>query len=272
MSYRVKLALFEGPLDLLLHLVKRNEVDIADIPIAIITDQYLEYVAMLEELNLDVAGEFLVMAATLMYIKSRCLLPQPDEPDDDEEGDPRAQLIERLREYQRFREAAFALSERQLLSRDVFTRPDDGPGQLGSGELGETESVESAPEVEVRDASLGVLLDAFRRVLQRSTAAPVHEVTREGLTLRDCIGPILARLRATGETTFDALFPDGATRHRIIVTFLALLELMRHGVVRARQAAQFGEVAIVLAVPSIETAVAVMEQGELEVGLIPGEM
>jgi segregation and condensation protein A len=100
----------------------------------------------------------------------------------------------------------------------------------------------------------------------------VHEVTREGLSLRDCIGPILGRLRATGETTFDALFPDGATRHRIIVTFLALLELMRHGVVRARQAAQFGEVTIVLAVPSIETAVAVIEQRDLEAGAVPGEL
>jgi segregation and condensation protein A len=264
-SYRVKLELFEGPLDLLLHLVKKNEVDIADIPIAIITDQYLEYMAMLEELNLDVAGEFLVMAATLMYIKSRCLLPQPEEADDEEEGDPRAQLIERLREYQRFREAAFELGERQLLARDVFARPRDAADAEALGDGAE-------PEVEVRDVSLGVLLDAFRRVLQRSAAAPAHEVTREGLTLRDCIGPILERLRTTGETTFDALFPDGATRHRIIVTFLALLELMRHGVVHARQAAQFGEVRIVLAAPSIEIAVAAMEQGGLEAGPVPSEM
>lgn len=267
MSYRVKLALFEGPLDLLLHLVKKNEVDIADIPIAIITDQYLEYVTMLEEMNLDVAGEFLVMAATLMYIKSRCLLPQPDEPDDEEEGDPRAELIERLREYQRFREAAFGLSQRQLLARDVFARPRDVPGPDEYGEEGEGEA-----EVEVRDASLGILLDAFRRVLQRSAAVPVHEVTREGLTLRDCIGPILGQLRASGETTFEALFPDGATRHRIIVTFLALLELMRHGVVRARQATQFGEVTIVLAVASIEDAAAVIEGGDLAAGPIPPEM
>jgi segregation and condensation protein A len=245
--------------------VKKNEVDIADIPIAIITDQYLEYVVMLEELNLDVAGEFLVMAATLIYIKSRDLLPQPEEAEDDEEGDPRAELIERLREYQRFREAAFELSQRQLLSRDVFSRPADAGETEEPGEDGEA-------EVEIRDASLGILLDAFRRVLQRSVAAPVHEVTREGLTLRDCIGPILGRLRATGETTFEALFPDGATRHRIIVTFLALLELMRHGVVRARQAAQFGEVTIVLAVPSIETAVAVIEQQDLDAGSVPGEL
>jgi segregation and condensation protein A len=118
--------------------------------------------------------------------------------------------------------------------------------------------------VEVRDASLGTLLDAFRRVLRRSVAAPVHEVQREGLTVRDCIGAILERLGERGETTFESLFPEHASRHRIIVTFLALLELMRHRVVRAQQTDQFGELRITLAVPSIEAADAVVRAGDLD--------
>lgn len=263
-TYRVKLDLFEGPLDLLLHLVKKNEVDIADIPIAAITDQYLEYLAVLEEMNLDIAGEFLVMAATLMYIKSRCLLPQAEIPgeEDEEEGDPRAALIERLREYQRFRDVAMQLGGRDILARDVFARPKTGvvPG---------TDELETA--VEFRDVSLGSLLDALRQVLRRTIAAPVHEVVSESLTVRECMGPVLEHLRPAGRTTFDSLFPDGVTRHRVIVTFLALLELMRLGVVRVYQADHFADVSIVLGVPSVDAALAAIQQRELEGMLVMGE-
>ena len=120
--YRVKLDVFEGPLDLLLHLIKKNEVEIVDIPIATITEQYLAYLDMMRELNLDIAGEFLVMAATLTLIKSRMLLPPSEDEEDDEEADPRAELVQQLLEYQRYREAALALAERPLLHRDVFVR------------------------------------------------------------------------------------------------------------------------------------------------------
>jgi segregation and condensation protein A len=253
MAYRVKLDLFEGPLDLLLHLIKKNEVDITDIPIAVITDQYLAYLGLLEDLNLDVAGEFLVMAATLMNIKSRCLLPEPEsEGGEDEEGDPRAELVERLREYQRFREAGLELSRRAVLTRDVFARPKGG----------QPDDPAHTVVRELRDVSLGVLLDALRDVMRRIRVAPVHEVLPEGLTIRDCVGPILNRLRATGRASFDRLFPEGATRHRVIVTFLALLELMRVGAVRAYQEEDFEEVIVVLALPSVEAAEEVMRSFE----------
>jgi len=255
MPYRVRLDLFEGPLDLLLHLIKKNEVDITDIPIAAITDQYLAYLDMLQEMNLDVAGEFLVMAATLMNIKSRCLLPESESEagDEEEEGDPRAELVERLREYQRFREAGLELGRRAILTRDVFSRPRGGPP--------DDPTYRAAREL--RDVSLGVLLDAFRDVMRRTLARPVHEVMPEGLTIRDCVSPILSRLRATGRASFETLFPEGATRHRVIVTFLALLELMRLGAVRAYQEEEFAEVMVVLAVPSVEAAEELLQTLEL---------
>ena len=154
---RVKLEVFEGPLDLLLHLIKKNEVQITDIPIATITDQYLAVLEDLPELNLDGAGEYLVMAATLTYIKSRMLLP----PDPDEEGeaeeDPRAELVQQLLEYQRYREAAADLASRRLLERDVFAaRGEPDPGEDPAD-----------PRPRVRDASLADLLDALRDVLSR---------------------------------------------------------------------------------------------------------
>ena len=246
MPYRVRLDLFEGPLDLLLHLIKKNEVDITDIPIAVITDQYLAYLDMLQEMNLDVAGEFLVMAATLMNIKSRCLLPESESEagDEEEEGDPRAELVRRLRDYQRFREAGLELGRRTILARDVFPRPRGGlPDDLTQ-----------KGALELRDVSLGVLLDAFREIMRRTLVPHVHEVMPEGLTIRDCVGPILSRLRATRRAGFETLFPEGASRHRVIVTFLALLELMRLGVVRAYQEEEFAEVTVVLAAPSVEAA------------------
>ncbi len=263
MSYRVRLDLFEGPLDLLLHLVKRNEVEITDIPIATITDQYLEYMTLLQEMSLDVAGEFLVMAATLIYIKSRTLLPDPEtDGDEEDEGDPRAELVARLLEYQRFRDAAIELGQRTVLNRDVFARP---------CEAAPADPAQDPGAIEVEDASLGVLLDALRRVLRRGAAAPVHEVIPESLGVRDCIRHVLARLRDTGRTTFEGLFPEGALRHRIIVTFLALLELMRLGVVRAQQTEHFGELTIRLGVASVEEAWAIVRARDPDEVPVMGE-
>lgn len=237
--YRVSLDLFEGPLDLLLHLIKKNEVDVKDIPVARITEQYLGYLDLMRELNLDVAGEYLVMAATLTLIKSRMLLPSP-EPDEDEEADPRADLIRQLLEYQRFREAAQNLAQRPLLRRDVFARE---PGVEGI----DPES-DAPPNVKV---SMWQLLEAFRSVLKRAEADAVHEIEGEPVSLRERMESLLRTLGVARSLTFDSLFDERTTRLGVIVTFLAILELMKLGAIEAQQAEGFGEILIVLAVDDV---------------------
>jgi segregation and condensation protein A len=239
----VKLDLFEGPLDLLLHLIKKNEVQITDIPIATITDQYLALIEQLPDLNLDNAGEYLVMAATLMVIKSRLLLPGEPGDADELEDDPRSELVQQLLEYQRFREAAGHLSGRMLLQRDVFAAP------------GET--VDAAPEdgPPVRDATLGDLLEALRGVLERIAKPQPHEIQRPLRSVADCVQLILSRFALADEIVFTALFEPDATRGDVIVTFLALLELMRLRVVRAQQDERFGTITLGLAVASLDEAI-----------------
>jgi segregation and condensation protein A len=239
--YRVRLELFEGPLDLLLHLVKKNEVDVADIPIAAVTEQYLGYLDLMRDLNLDIAGEYLVMAATLTLIKSRMLLPSP-EADGEEEADPRADLVRQLLEYQRYREAAQGLGARPLLRRDVFTRE---PG---------AEGIE--PEPDARPAvrvTIWQLMEAFRGVLRRARPDPVHEVQAEAVSLPDRIRGILWSLRVARTLSFDSLFDESATRGFVIVTFLALLELIKMGAVEAVQEEVLGPVLIVLAVEDVDS-------------------
>jgi len=250
----VRLPIFEGPLDLLLHLIKKNEVQITDIPIATITDQYLAMLEELPELNLDGAGEYLVMAATLMVIKSRMLLPSTGE-DDEPEEDPRTELVQQLVEYQRFREVAAALGDRHVLHRDVFA---------GGGE-----TVEPGPAGEepppVRDASLGELLDALRDVLQRVRPPRAHEIGRETISLRECVSRILARFVLDERVEFASLFAADAGRGEVIVTFLALLELIRLRVLRARQEERFAAIVLELAVASVdEAAMRVRDLGDLE--------
>ena len=248
----VRLPIFEGPLDLLLHLIKRNEVQITDIPIASITDQYLAMLEELPELNLDGAGEYLVMAATLMYIKSRMLLPSPGE-DPEVEEDPRAELVQQLVEYQRFREVAVALGERNVLSRDVFAGP------------GEPMVPGADHETPVRDASLADLLDALRDVLRRTRPPGAHDVQRERLSMRECVSRILAGFVPSPKREFASLFASDADRAEVIVVFLALLELIRLGVLRARQAERFGPIALELAVGTVEEAAErVRDLGEIE--------
>ena len=250
----VKLPIFEGPLDLLLHLIKRNEVQVTDIPIATITDQYLAMLDELPELNLDGAGEYLVMAATLVFIKSRMLLPTTA--DEEPEEDPRAELVQQLVEYQRFREVAVALGERPVLARDVFAAPGEAmePG---------TEPDEGPP---VRDATLGDLLTALRDVLKRLKPPLVHEVGRQEITVRDAVEEILGRFALAEEVEFASLFAPDAHRGAVIVTFLALLELIRLGVVRARQLERFGAIVVGLAVASVEEAARrVIDLGEPDV-------
>jgi len=234
--YRVKLDAFEGPLDLLLHLIKKNEVEIVDIPVAKITEQYLAYLEMMRELNLDVAGEFLVMAATLTLIKSRMLLP-PSEDDEAEEPDPRAELVQQLLEYQRYREAALALGERPLLHRDVFVRePLDEP---------EVSESNDAPRLRT---TVWELLEAFRTVLKRAQPEAVHEVITERVSLRDRARALLQALAAARCIEFESLFEAEVTRFEVVVTFLALLELMKLGAARAVQEDRFGRIIIELAV------------------------
>jgi segregation and condensation protein A len=246
----VKLEVFEGPLDLLLHLIKRNEVQIADIPIALITDQYLATLEQLPELNLDGAGEYLVMAATLMLIKSRLLLPAEPGADGEVEEDPRAELVQQLLEYQRYREAAERLVDRPVLERDVFR---GGGERLGGGSI----ATDGPP---VRDASLGDLLSALREVLARAATPLPHDIFRPGLTVGECAQRILARFALGDGVDFAAFFQPGAERDEIIVTFLALLELIRLRVVRAGQTERFGRITVWLATASLAEAVELARQ------------
>ena len=239
----VSLPMFEGPLDLLLHLIKKNEVQVTDIPIAAITDQYLATLEQFPALNLDGAGEYLVMAATLTYIKSRMLLPASD--DDEPEEDPRSDLVHQLVEYQRFREVAVALGERQLLARDVFAAPGEAAAPPPPGEP-------AAPPV--REASLGDLLVALREVLRRLRPPPSHDVAREEYSVPGAVADILGRFEASPEVAFESLFASAAPRGRVIVTFLALLELIRLRVVRAVQAERFGAITLRLVVATLADA------------------
>ena len=233
--YRVKLDIFEGPLDLLLHLVKKNEVDLSDIPVATITDQYLAYLDLLQQLDLDVAGEYLVMAATLLHLKSRLLLPGDENPEEEEGEDPRAELARQLLEYQRFKEAAEMLAHRDLLDRDVFMR---APLRDEADTEGDA----------VYDTSLGDLLDALQDVLKRAAPEVAHQVILEHVSMRERLVTILDILRERTEVLFTDVFPVGSTRLQILTTFLALLELVRTRMVSVQQEDRFGPITMALAV------------------------
>jgi len=215
--YPVRLEAFSGPLDLLLHLIKKHEVNIYDIPIALITEQYLQYLDILQELNLDVASEFLVMAATLIHIKSRTLLPRPESTLLDEvEEDPRDTLVRRLLEHEKFKVAAGLLHDRETLRSAQWTRPD---ARL---EAVVGESYE--PELEV---DLFGLLAAFRLVLERARDRPPIPLPPEQVSIESRIDQLLGRLSESEACGFEDLFEDVATRGDMIVTFLALLEMTR---------------------------------------------
>ena len=235
MLYRVKLDVFEGPLDLLLHLVKKDEVDLSDIPVAKITDQYMGYLELFQQLDLDVAGEYLVMAATLLHLKSRMLLPEDGTTDDDEGSDPRADLVRQLLEYQRFKDAAELFQRRELLDRDVFARDPARDDSDNETDL-------------VYDVSLGDLLDALQSVLKRAAPEVVHEVILEHISLRERVCFILDTLRERGDVSFTELFPLGATRLHLLTTFLGLLELVRMRMILVQQEERFGPIVLSLAV------------------------
>ena len=222
-DYEVKLEIFQGPMELLLHLIRKNEVDIFDIPIAIITDQYLAYLEMMKALNINVAGDFLVMASTLLHIKSRMLLPSWDEEEEDE-GDPRKELTQPLLEYLRLKEAAGELMDRELLERDVFTR------QLSADHKRQLEGEESLLEV-----NLFQLLDAFKALVEERLPGTPLSLEAEKWSLEEKTAHILDRLKKDGVVYFQELFSEHKTVSEFIVTFLALLELVHTGLVRVFQ-------------------------------------
>jgi len=233
-DYKVKLDVFEGPLDLLLYLIKRDEVDIYDISIERITKQYLDYMAAFQVLNIELAGEFIVMAANLLYIKSRMLLPVDQQMAEEEadEDDPRWELIRQLIEYKKFKEAAARLRDKEALQENLFPRipvvPDLAPS--------ETLLVE---EVGIFD-----LIHAFQKILKRLEKKPedLREIFAENFTVSEKIDYLL-RVTSSGiSMRFEELFADVASRAEIVVTFLAMLELIRMKQLRIRQEAQFGEI------------------------------
>ena len=246
--YQVHLGNFDGPLDLLLHLIKKNEMDIYDIPIAAITSQYLEILDTMQTLNLDVAGEFLLMAATLVHVKSRLLLPKIVEEDaEDEDVDPRAELVRRLLEYQKYKDVAEELDARPKLNQEVFARFAPEPEVLETSDGGFAE------------VSLFDLLSALKDVLSQGPDPTFHSVDLEQLSVKDRITVILDRLQGEQSLAFDDLFAEEFQRQDVIVTFLAMLELVRMRMIRFMQNKRFGTIWLM---PSVEVSPEEIELGD----------
>ena len=235
MAYEIKLDIFEGPLDLLLYLIKKNEIDIYNIPIALITDQYLQYMEIMRSLNLDLAGEYLVLASTLIYIKSRLLLPREENDDFEDEPDPRAELVKQLLEYQSYKEAALCLDSRLLLERDVFKR------SYGINETDETGDDET-------ELNLFDLVKAFQKLLSRMDKQELLEINVERMSLSDRINEIMERLAQVQPLLFTDIIAEVADRRCVIYTLLAILELMKLRMVKAYQSGPFGVIRIFMAV------------------------
>ena len=233
-DYKVKLEIFEGPLDLLLYLIKRDEIDIYEISIERITRQYLEYLQAFEELNIDLAGEFVAMAANLIYLKSRSLLPVDQQPpeEDAEEDDPRWELIRQLIEYKKFKEAAAQLHDRALEQERIFTRD------------GGSVAISDAP-LPLHEVGIFQLIHAFQEVIKRVEAREdLREIFGERFSVSDKIQQILERVGNGTPVRFSELFGQIVSRVEIVVTFLALLELIRLNQVRALQPKMFDEIEI----------------------------
>lgn len=234
MKYKVKLEIFEGPLDLLLYLIKKDEVDIYDIPIAKVTDQYLEYLEMMKMLDLDIAGEFIVMAATLMQIKSRMLLPPEEAPREElEEEDPRSELVRKLLEYKKFKEAADKLAEIEAITGRQYTRVTE-----------ERPLPEIEDESAFFEASIFDLLTAFSKILKDVPKDAFHKVLKDKFTVADKIHDIVHMLVDEPRLYFSILFKKAETKFEIVVTFLAVLELIRLKEILIVQEEPFAEIEI----------------------------
>lgn len=236
MTYEIKLDVFEGPLDLLLFLIKKNEIDIYNIPIAAITEEYLKHLEVMKSFNLDLAGEYLVMASSLVHIKSKMLLPVPEDAVEGEEEDPRAELVRQLLEYKAFKEAALNLGNRSLLGRDVFKREGFPEREL------DTE------DQQLVELNIFELIEAFQRVLSTMKKEDIMEIEGERISLTDTINEILEKLGSEKDVTFTGLLGEGFSRRRLVYTFLAVLELIKLRLIRAYQAHPFGAIRIFLAV------------------------
>jgi segregation and condensation protein A len=239
-AFAVALPVFEGPLDLLLSLIQEHKLDIFDIPISFVTDRYLEYMSTAQALNIDLAGEYLLMAATLAHIKSRMLLPREqtaDAPEGEIGPDPREELVRRLLEYQKYKDAAQMLGARPQLGRDVFVRRAREELPLGPAEVAYYRS----PEVSVYR-----LIELMARVLKERKIEIPHEVFVERLSIGDRISVITDRLRGDDRITFTSLFADlgDRDRHRVIPTFLALLEMAKLKLIRVHQPERHSEIYI----------------------------
>jgi len=235
--YQISLPIFEGPLDLLLHLIRENRIDIYDIPIATITEQYLQYLALMEALDLEIAGEFIVMAATLIEIKSRTLLPPSitDQEEDEEPIDPRAELVERLLEYEKYKQAASMFREWESERQMLFAR----------GEAEYTDAYDVAiPFDEITSFDL---LGALRRILEEvgEGQEEVTSIQRRKITVRMRMSEIWRRVKDSGQAVlFEELFDGPRTRVEIIITFLAMLELLKLRRIKVKQPEPFGSIHI----------------------------
>lgn len=234
MTYKVKLEIFEGPLDLLLYLIKKDEINIHDIPIAKITGQYLQYIDLMRMLDLNIAGEFLVMAATLMHIKSRMLLPPEETEALEEEEDPRAELVRKLLEYKKFKEVAGRLQDMETKQKEVFSRP-------GIREFTEDSSEDNL----YFEANIFDLLNAFSKVLKEVPKETFYEVVKDEVTVSEKIHEIFHLLVKNPVVYFLDLFRKVRSKMQIIATFLALLELIRMREVLVRQDKIFGDIKII---------------------------
>jgi len=223
-ALQVFLEAFEGPLDLLLYLIRRQNIDVLDIPIAEITRQYVQYIDVMKELQLELAGEYLLMAAMLAEVKSRMLLPRPEKEEDDE-ADPRAELVRRLQEYERYKKAAEDISDLPRMERDVFVATADAP---------ERKVTTKMPDVTMKE-----LLMAFHDVLQRAEMFTNLHMQREPLSVRQRMSEILTRLKANDFTGFSNLFDPEEGRMGVAVTFIAILELLRESVIEVVQSEQY---------------------------------
>ena len=225
-ALEVILEAFEGPLDLLLYLIKRQNLDILEVPIADITQQYMSYIDMMQTLNIEIAAEYLLMAAMLAEIKSRMLLPRPESLD--EEDDPRAELVRRLQEYERFKQAAQDIDELPRVGRDVY---------LTDAELPELQQDRPVPEVNLRD-----LLMAFKDAMARSEMYSHHQIQKEALSVRERMSKVLEKLNADDFTDYTSLFTIEEGRRGVVVTFLAILELMKEQLIELVQSEAFASI------------------------------
>lgn len=235
MGYKLKLDIFEGPLDLLLYLIKRNDIDISDIPITEITAQYMQYIEMMKMLDLDFVGDFLVMAATLMQIKARMLLPPDPDAEEEMEEDPRGELVRRLREYKQFKEIADALKERELRRKDFFARAAD--------EEARKVLIDESKEVYF-EASLFDLINALSQALNKVPGEVIHEIITEEYTVEQKIHDILHCLLDRSTVSLAGLFQAAKSKIEMVVIFLAVLELIRLKEIKAVQKRTFDDIEI----------------------------